>query len=608
MTARLIGIYRLDQTRPRPVTEDFPVAPINGGAVLHATDDLLLLGIESVKTAEADGVVALAWGSPPADPQDLLHLYAKHGDDFARALNGHFAVMIHDQPRGKLLLIQDRFPGIVSAYRLERDGRLYFSDRIEPLLRVCPEARRQHDYRALRQYLADTYITAPATIYAGVKQLACGERVRAASGCVTSDIYDGWTRPDERLEDGDQALATYRGLLGDAIGDWLARDPDCGFLLSGGLDSSAIVALAAGRSGRALSTFGIAAADFHTDAPYARRVAERYGTDHRERLVDGHEVDDLPRIAWEMENPFYEPGTILSWCALSLASERVSSVIGGEVADQLFGACVAPVRRRYFARQKYGPMLKPWLGLVRGVARMPVARASTFVRKVENRLAGSLDPAYWCGRYGFRDCDMSALLRRPLPEDDRYDTLAVPDTDLDALYNFGCGVLNRDYASYGILQINGRLGDLLGIETFSPFCDRRVADHILSLATELRFHALPEAPEDFTFKALHRRLAYDLLEADIVDRPKQGGAINPLIHLLDKTRLDKVRRALLGSDFLDDLCRREALTALFDDVPHNATRIMQMVALDLWHHLFIEGPADGPPDFTLTEFLDTRAR
>jgi len=315
MTARLIGIYRLNPARPRPAAEDFSASPIDGGAVLHSTDDLLLFGVENVKTAEVDGVVALAWGSLPANPHDLLHLYAKHGDDFARALNGHFAVMIHDRPRGKLLLIQDRFPGIATAYRLERDGRLYFSDRIEPLLRACPEARHRLDHRAMRQYLADTYITAPATIYAGVKQLVCGELLRVENGSVTSRIYDDWTRPDDRLEDGDQAFATYRGLLDDAIGAWLDRDPDCGFLLSGGLDSSAIVALAAGRSDRALPTFGIAAADFHTDAPYARRVAERYGTDHRERLVDGHEVDDLPRIAWEMENPFYEPGTILSWCA-----------------------------------------------------------------------------------------------------------------------------------------------------------------------------------------------------------------------------------------------------------------------------------------------------
>jgi asparagine synthase (glutamine-hydrolysing) len=607
MTARVTGIYRLDRTRPLPVPDDLPAAPVPGGGVLHADESLLLLGDAGVSVAEADGVVALAWGSPPPDPHELLRLYARHGDDLGRALNGHFAVMIHDKPRDRLLLIQDRFPGIATAYRLERDGLLYFSNRIEPLVRVCPEERRRLDRRALRQYLADTYITAPATIYEGVRQLVCGECVCAENGRVTSRVYDDWIRPTERLTDGDQALATYRGLLDDAIGDWLERHPDSGFLLSGGLDSSAIVALAAERSDHPLPTCGIAAVDFHTDAPYARRVAERYGTDHQERLVDGHEVDDLPRIAWEMENPFYEPGMILSWCALSLAGERVDAVIGGETADQLFGASVTPVRRRYFARKKYGPLLKPWLGLVRTLARMPVARTSSFVRKVENKLASPYDPAYWCGRYGFRDCDMTTLLRSPLPEDDRYDTLAVPDTDLDALYNFGCTVLNRDYANHGILQINGRIGDLLGLETFSPFCDRRVVDHILSLDTELRFHAPPEAPEDFTYKALHRRLAYDLLEADIVDRPKQGGAINPLIHLLDETRLDRIRRAVLASDFLNDLCRREALAALFDDVPQNATRIMQMVALDLWHHLFIERPADGPPDFTLTEFLDARA-
>ncbi len=619
MSARFVAIIRLDRDRPKPGNLD--VDPLGGSSVLHADEDAALLGARDVApaVAAADGVVACAWGRITGcleqlpdglaadDPRALLHLYATLGDDFADRLDGHCVAFIRDVARNRTLMLQDRFPGITTAYHLERDGYLYLSDRIEPLLRLSPGSRARLDDRALHHYLADTYTTPPRTIYADVKQLGCGERLTVEDGRTRVEVFDGWTRPAEKITDPETAYADYREILTGAVADWMDHDPDCGFLLSGGLDSSSLVALAAECTDRPLPTFGIASTDFHTDAPYARRVAERYGTDHTERLVEGAEIEELPRLVHASEQPFYEPGMMLSWCALSLAGEKVKTVVGGETADQLFGASVAPVRRRAAARRKYGPLLEPALVGVRTLARSPLGRHNVFARKVENKLVAPYDPAYWCGRYGFRDCDLAALLRRPLPEDDRYPLTGLPHTDLEALYDFGCTVLNRDYACHGILQINGRLGDLLGLETFSPFCNRAVADHILALDTLLRFHAPPESPEDFTYKALHRRLCYELLEEDIVDRPKQGGAINPLIHLLDETFLARVRRGVLASPYLDDLCRREPLAALFDDVPANATRILQLVTLDLWHVLFYETDPGAEPEFTLSQFLDARA-
>lgn len=154
---------------------------------------------------------------------------------------------------------------------------------------------------------------------------------------------------------------------------------------------------------------------------------------------------------------------------------------------------------------------------------------------------------------------------------------------------------------------NGRLGDLLGLKTWSPYLDRRVADFVLSLDTELRSPEDPQRPGAYVYKALHRRLAFRLLPADVVDRPKQGGAVDPRIHLRDAAWLKRIRRAVLASPLLDDLCRREPLEALFDDPDHNATRILQLVAYDLWHHLFIERAGEDAGGFPLTEFLELRA-
>ena len=256
MTGHVLGIYRLTG-RPLPPAGALAAQALGAGAAVgHADEDLLLLsagpGVPAVATDQ--GGTALAWGRitgcleplpgglAPHDPRTLLHLRRRHGESFARLLDGHFAAVVIDRQPRRLRLYQDRFPGIVTAYWLVHDGLLLFSDRIRPLLRMVPAARDRLDRRALHQYLADTYVTAPATIYAAVRQLAAGERLTAGEGEVTTELYDDWRRPAERMTDPGLALVRYRELLADAIARWLERAPGSGFLLSGGLDSSVNVA------------------------------------------------------------------------------------------------------------------------------------------------------------------------------------------------------------------------------------------------------------------------------------------------------------------------------------------------------------------------------
>ncbi len=177
--------------------------------------------------------------------------------------------------------------------------------------------------------------------------------------------------------------------------------------------------------------------------------------------------------------------------------------------------------------------------------------------------------------------------------------------DPDALFDFGCTVLNRDYALDGILLPTGRFADHLGIETFSPFLSRPVGDFILSLPWDLRLLDHPDRPGDFVYKRLHRLLSYELLPRDVVDRPKQGGAIDTLIHFQDPEWRDLVRRGLLASPFLMDLCRPEAVAGLFEAVELHAVRIMELVALDLWHRMFVEGEM-GVGEMSLSEHFRGR--
>lgn len=618
MSATILGLARTDRSRPLPDASALPGGLFGDEMpdVIHADDDLLLLTPASrpARCATDGDLTVTVLGhvlavldpafadADPADPRTALEMFRTHGAEAIKHLDGHVALVVKDG--ADVLLIQDRNPGVVNLHWLDRDGVVAFSDRFAPLLAAYPDVTSRLDHGALREYLGRSYVCAPRTAYADVKRLGPGASLKAASGGAVLGQVDDWIRSNDGPSDETEALATYRGLLTDALSRWFARDPDAGFLLSGGLDSSVNVALGTEAAGRPVRTVGIAADGFTTDAPYARAVAEQYGADHHEHMLDGTEVEQLPRLIAQLEQPFYEPGMMLTWCAVSAAADRFGTVIGGETADQLFGACAAPASARLAARRKWGAAFGPGLGLARAVFRGP-GRNSTFLRKVENKLIGEYDVATWCGRYGFRDCDLPALLRRPVSGADLYADARVPDADRDALFDFGCTVLNRDYALDGILLPTGRFADHLGIETFSPFLSRPVGDFILSLPWDLRLVDHPDRPGDFVYKRLHRLLSYELLPRDVVDRPKQGGAIDTLIHFQDPEWRDLVRRGLLASPFLSELCRPEAVAGLFEAVELHAVRIMELVALDLWHRMFVEGEM-GVGESTLSEHFKGR--
>lgn len=184
--------------------------------------------------------------------------------------------------------------------------------------------------------------------------------------------------------------------------------------------------------------------------------------------------------------------------------------------------------------------------------------------------------------------------------------VGLPDTDLDALYDFGCTILNRDYALNGILVANGRIGAMLDIPTYTPFCDRAVSNFILGLDAGLRCHPTCGESDGFVYKALHREVAKHLLESDIIDRPKQGGAISPAIHLQSTKKVTEIRTALVRSPFINETFHCPMVSSFFDAPKVNATRILILLTLDVWHYIFRECDYQSAPEFSLSDFLHLR--
>ncbi|MFN3874629.1 MAG: asparagine synthase (glutamine-hydrolyzing) [Flavobacteriales bacterium] len=271
-----------------------------------------------------------------SDTEVVLRLYMARGDAFLHALNGFFALAIHDRERDALLLARDRF-GEKPLWWCEAGGRLLFASELRALEALG--APRAVDRASLRQYLTYHYVAAPESIVAGARKLEPGQLLRAtAGGLALERWYDlpAAAHSEPLPADAPQRL---RELLDDAVRLRLIGDVPVGAFLSGGLDSSIVCALAA-RHHRGLRTFSIGYPDepFFEETPHAEAVARHIGSEHttfslrRDDLAAAYEA-----LLAAIDEPFADSSALPSYILCREARKHVTVALSGDGADELFG-------------------------------------------------------------------------------------------------------------------------------------------------------------------------------------------------------------------------------------------------------------------------------
>ncbi len=268
------------------------------------------------------------------DTEALVHLYEEHGIGFAERLRGMFAVAIWDARRRRLVLARDRY-GIKPLYYRHVGDELRFASE----LRALP--RGEIDLDALEAFLAFNSIPAPYSIFRDVRKLPAGHVLVWENGAVTLERYarPGPATTDE-LRDGDEAelVEELRARLRDSVRAHLLADVPVGVLLSGGVDSAALAALAAQETPEPVHTFTIGFAERSFDErDDARLVAERYGTEHHELLVRPEPELLLEALAEAFDEPFADSSALPTYLVSQLAAEHVKVALSGEGGDELFG-------------------------------------------------------------------------------------------------------------------------------------------------------------------------------------------------------------------------------------------------------------------------------
>src|SRR4051794_2187557 len=330
LAARRLAIIDLAHGDQPISTEDDAVTVVQNGEILNheALADELRAAGHRFKTR--------------CDTEVIGHLYEQYGLDAFARLRGMFAIALWDARARRLVLARDRF-GIKPLFHARlRDGALAFASELSALARA-PGFPRELDPDGLEAYLAFNSIPGPLTAYAAARKLRPGHWLTWDAGTDVVEI-GRWARPapvsadQVRSEDAETLAAELRERLRDSVRAHLVADVEVGVLLSGGVDSSALTALAAEEGGRPVKTFSIGFEERSFDElAQARLVARRYGTDHHELVLRPDAAELLPAIALASDEPLGDSSALPTYLVARLAAQHVKVVLSGEGGDELFG-------------------------------------------------------------------------------------------------------------------------------------------------------------------------------------------------------------------------------------------------------------------------------
>jgi asparagine synthase (glutamine-hydrolysing) len=458
------------------------------------------------------------------DTEVLLEAYRAWGTDSFDRLIGMFAFALWDRPRRRLVLVRDRL-GIKPLYYRFVDGVLSFGSELRAL-RAHPGFRGEISRGALGRYLRGGYTVGEETIYRDARRLLAGSYLVWQDGAIATHTYWRLTDPADA-----EPPATFAGavdaldeLLGDAVERRMIADVPLGAFLSGGVDSSVVVALMRERSRSAVRTFSIGFREPAWDeAPHARAVAAHLGTDHTELYVErseavavAHELPDL------YDEPFADSSAIPTTLLSRLTRRHVTVSLSGDGGDELFGGYDRYAKLRQIA---------PLLALPQAL-RSGLAAAARFLPggSLRNGLAriGAPDPALLAERLGahFEDADLVAACgadagKPPALYLDTYRAAPTADAVRRAMYADA-----RVYMADDILAKVDRASMSVALEARVPILDHRVV--------RLAF-SLPDAflTQGGKTKAPLRAVLYRRVPAALIERPKHGFGI-PIHVLLER--------------------------------------------------------------------------
>lgn len=532
-----------------------------------------------------------------SDTEVLPHLYEEFGDEMVRRMNGMFAFALWDSKRRRLFIARDRF-GEKPLYWGVFEKTLLFASEPKVLL-AHPSVKTSLNLQALRQYLSFDYVPAPLSIYDGINKLPAAHTLTLEDGEIETRSY--WClsyRTKQPPPTESEAAEHLRELLADSVRMRLVSDVPLGVLLSGGVDSSTIAALAVRASFEAVKTFSISFAESSFDESlYARAVAKFLGTDHHEERLSANLAANLvSEIGSWMDEPFSDPSLVPTYLLSRFTRKHVTVALGGDGGDELFAGY--PMYRGHRLAELYSRvpnflragMIEPLVHL------LPVKTKNlSFDYKATRFITGTKYDRVarhhvWFGSFTPEEQE-SLLTPQVLRESngDIYGDARAMWNDCDStdVVERMQSLDTRLYLAEDILTKVDRASMAVSLEVRAPFLDPRVAEFAASLPANYKLRGRKT-------KYILKRAIEDLLPPFVTRRSKKGFGVPVAKWLKEKLRPlardllspDRVRRAgVFNSDYV---------TKLQDEhergVANHRKLLWTLLMFELWHESFIETP------------------
>ena len=536
--------------------------------------------------------------STASDTEVIVHLYEELGEDCVKELRGMFGFAIWDSKRQRLFIARDRL-GIKPLYYKAQNGALIFSSEIKSIL-THPEVQATLDLQGLGHYLSLKYVPAPETMFEGIRALAPAHTLVCDRNGIRIQQYWNLSFAANEEHHGSEELCAEQleTLLRESVRLHLVSDVPFGAFLSGGVDSSLIVALMHQVMDVPVKTFSVGfqggGAESFSELPYARLVAEQFETDHHEIYVTPDDLMNLAeKVVWHLDQPIADNACVANYMVSKLASQHVKMALTGEGGDELFAGYARYAGEQLSSLFRFVP--RPAKSLAMGVAqRLPG------LRRPKVALLALCQPdeltrlVNWFSL--FNRTRKSSLLNEEL-----FHQLADPYAD--AVFRSQLNQADtKDWLSR-MLYVDTKLwlpDDLLArgdktsmatsLEGRVPLLDHKLVEFAASLPSNMKIKRLAR-------KYLLKKVARKWLSSEVIDRKKEGFPMpfslwfrkecRPFVHDLLSSATVK-RRGLFQPDYVQMLLK-EHDTRTAD----HGNLIWGLLSVELWHRAFLDSPHGG---------------
>jgi len=521
------------------------------------------------------------------DTETLVHLYEEHGPEMVHRLIGMFAFAIWDKKRRQLFMARDRM-GIKPLYYCQHGNEFVFASETKAFFQH-PEIALRPSEEGIWHYLTYRSVPSPATLFENIIKVRPGHLVIVTDKGARCRPY--WDIPlrnradfDRRPAESPQQMQDHvESVLTTSVKRRLISDVPLGAFLSGGVDSSLIVALMSRLTNAPVRTYSVGFRDFaSSELPYAKTVADRYGTDHHELVLEEDcFADHLEKLTWIRDSPLSEPADVPLYLLSEMARRDVKVLLSGEGSDELFGGYPK------YAYDRFSTVVSHLPGKLR---RQIISKLPGRFRRLEVALTSLWEGdraerwAQWFSPFTTEEKSLLMLPRDAWPNPTReYVERANGATSLDAMLYIDCKLWLPD----NLLDRGDRMTMGASVEGRVPFLDHELVEYAFTLPASMKVGG-------FAGKRVVKQIALKYLPRRIISRKKVGFRL-PLADWFRGRLRDMCYDRICTKDgLMAQLLRRTELQKVLDDHcskrKDNWLQIWTLLGLSVWSSLFVDRP------------------